>query len=197
MTPKISIVIPFHFGMKNWQFFLTRCLESIEKQSFKAYEVVLIKYATMPITSNLVIESAKGEIVKVLYMDDWLEDSNYLKELYKVFLNPEVEWVISAALNNKNPVWTDDIHTGNNKLGSPSALAFRNNFNEVGNELFDEELSWLLDCDLYKRLEKRFGKPMILVDINIGIGIGDHQMTNILTDQEKQEEFNYLKKKYG
>ena len=150
----------------------------------------------MPITSNRVIESAKGEIIKVLYCDDWLESEDYLEKVYEAFLDKKVEWVITSATNNPKPRWTEDIHTGNNKLGSPSALAFRNNFNEIGNELFDENLSWLLDCCLYKRLEKRFGEPMILIDIVVGIGIGDHQMTNILTDQQKQEEFNYLKTKY-
>src|SRR3990167_8751957 len=95
--PKISICIPFHFGMKNWQFFLTRCLESSEKQTFTDYEVVLIKHSTMPITSNRVIESAKGEIIKVLYVDDFLEDDNYLEKVYKAFLDKEVEWVITSA----------------------------------------------------------------------------------------------------
>ena len=83
--PKISICIPFYFGMKNWQFFLTRCLESIEKQNFKGYEIVLVKYSTMPVTSNRVMESATGEIVKVLYVDDWLESGNYLENLYEAF----------------------------------------------------------------------------------------------------------------
>ena len=196
MTPKISICIPFHW-MKNWQFFLTKCLESIEKQTFEEYEIVLIRHSTMPVTSNRVIESAKGDIIKVLYVDDWLESKDYLEKVYEVFLNSEVEWVITSATNNPNPKWTDDIYTGNNKLGSPSALAFRNNFNEVGNELFDESLSWLLDADLYKRLESRFGEPTILTDISIGIGIHDGQVTQIMTNEEKSKEHNYLQKKYG
>ena len=197
MNPKVSICIPFHFGMKNWQFFMTRCLESIEKQTFKDYEVVLINHSTMPVTSNRVIESATGELIKILYIDDWLESEDYLEKVYQTFLDKEVEWIITSANNNPNPYWTDNIHTGNNKLGSPSALAFRNNLNEIGNEMFDESLSWLLDADLYERLEKRFGKPTILTDINVGIGIGEHQMTNILTQEEKLSEFNYLKTKYN
>lgn len=148
----------------------------------------------MPITSNRAIESAKGEIIKVLYLDDWLESEDYLEKLCEAFQDKEVEWVITSASTNKEPKWTDDIHTGNNKLGSPSALAFRNSFEE--NELFDEKLSWLLDCDLYKRLEKRFGKPIILINVNVGVGIHDGQMTHILTDQQKLEEVNYLQKKY-
>lgn len=192
MKPKVSVVIPFHW-MKDWEFFLVRCLESIERQSFKDYEVVLVKHSTMPITSNRVIESAKGEVIKVLYMDDWLDSTNYLEELYRTFSDTQVQWVITAANNNKVPIWTDDIEKGNNKLGSPSALAFRNG----DNELFDEGLSWLLDCDLYKRLEERFGKPEILTSITIGIGVHKGQMTHLLTDEQKSEEANYLLKKYA
>ena len=191
---KISIVVPFHW-MTNWQFFLTRCLESIEKQTFKDYEVILTKAGSMPVNTNRAIQCAKGELVKVLYMDDWLDTPYYLAEIYQAFLNPEIDWLITAAVNNRHPVWTDDIETGNNKLGSPSALAFRNNFEN--NLLFDEDLSWLLDCDLYKRMEKRFGKPAILTGVDIGIGIHDGQMTHILTDEQKLKEHNYLNNKYG
>jgi len=188
---KISICIPFHW-MKNWQFFLTRCLESIEKQTFKDYEVILVKHSTMPVTSNRAIESAKGEIIKVLYMDDWLESEDYLGKLYEAF-DEKTNWVITSASTNKEPYWTDDIETGNNRLGSPSALAFRNYFTKH----FDENLSWLLDCDLYKRLNGLLGAPKILTDIEVGIGVHDGQMTHILTDEQKQDEYNYLKKKYA
>lgn len=190
---KISVIVPFHW-MKNWQFFLVRCLESIEQQTYKDYEVILTKTESMPVNTNAAIKKAKGEIVKILYMDDWLESSNYLVEVYKAFLNPEIDWLITSAVNNRHPLWTDDIETGNNKLGSPSTLAFRNNFED--NVFFDEKLSWLLDCDLYKRMEKRFGKPAILTDVNVGIGEHTGQMTYILTDEEKLEEYNYMKQKY-
>ena len=193
MKPKVSIVVPFHW-MKNWQFFLTRCLESIEKQTFKDYEVVLIKHSTMPVTSNRVIESAKGEIVKVLYMDDVLADENALQRIVDCFQD-DTEWLITGCDNNLSPYWTDDIETGNNKLGSPSCLSFRNHFED--NLMFDEEMSFLLDCDFYKRMYEKYGLPKILEGKNVIMGIGDHQMTNILTDQEKQEEFDYLAKKYG
>ena len=86
--PKVSICVPFHW-MENWPFFLERCLNSIEKQTFKDYEIILIKHSIMPITSNRVIESATGEIIKVLYMDDWLASPNYLEEISKAFENKD------------------------------------------------------------------------------------------------------------
>src|SRR3990167_247410 len=106
-NPKISICIPFHW-MKNWSFFLERCLKSIEEQTLTDYEIILIKHSTMPATSNRVIESAKGEIVKVLYLDDWLDSPDYLEQVYNAFRFPDTNWLITAATTNKNPYWTDD-----------------------------------------------------------------------------------------
>ena len=62
---------------------------------------------------------------------------------------------------------------------------------------FDERMSWLLDCDLYKRLYNSSGKPKILDGVNINIGVGDHQMTHVLTDEEKLAEHNLMQEKYA
>lgn len=191
MRPKVSIVIPFHW-MKNWGFFLQRCLDSIERQSFTDYEIILMKVGSMPVTSNRVIQSAKGELVKVLYMDDYFSNENSLQEM--VNLMEGQDWLICGTNDNKEPFMTEDIETGNNHLGSPSALMFRN---DGGVLLFDERLSWLLDCDLYKRMYERYGTPKTLYGDWVTIGKGDHQMTYILTDEAKQEEHNYLKEKYA
>lgn len=193
MQPKISICIPFHW-MKNWQFFLARCLESIEKQTFKDYEVILAKVSSMPVTSNRVIGQAKGELVKILYMDDWFAHPDALKDIVEFMDNEVGHWLITGVDTNPTPMWTDDIQTGNNKLGSPSALTFRNLFNK--NLLFDEKLSWLLDCDLYKRLQKEFGTPRIMSGVNVNIGVGDHQMTNIMSNDYKLSEHEYVRNKY-
>lgn len=187
---KVSITIPFHW-MKNWQFFLVRCLESIEKQSYKDYEVLLMKVGSMPITSNRVITSATGTFVKVLYMDDYFTHENALKEMVEALEGHD--WLIAGADNNPTPYWTDNIETGNNKLGSPSALMFRND----KPLLFDETLSWLLDCELYRRIYDRYGPPVILPGNYVSMGIHPGQMTNILTDEQKLSEHNYLNKKYG
>lgn len=194
INPKISIVIPIHW-MKKWDFFLQRCLKSIEEQTFTDYEIIITMAGKMAENTNRGISSARGELIKILYLDDWLDSSDYLMEVYTAFLNSEVEWLITSATNNKYPAWTNDIEGGNNKLGSPSALTFRNKFEN--NLLFDENLSWLLDCDLYKRMEKKLGKPSILTRVGVGIGIHDGQMSNILTNEEKGLEYKYTKEKYA
>ena len=188
---KISIIVPFHW-MAGWQFFLTRCLESIERQTFKDYEVILTKAGSMPVNTNRAIQCAKGELIKVLYMDDYLAHENSLQEIVDNFKEEDV-WMITGCNTNSHPYWTEDIETGNNKLGSPSCLTFRNN----RNILFNEELSWLLDVELYIRLYENICPPKILDTINIIIGEHSGQMTHILTDEQKLVEQNYLKQKYG
>lgn len=197
-TTKISIVIPFHW-MENWPVFLSRCLMSIEAQTFKEYEIIFLKHSTMPITSNRAMESAKGELVKILYMDDYFATANSLQEIVDNF-KKEDHWLVTGCLHDKegkigdyhSPKYTENIYTGNNGIGSPSVLTYR----RKGSIDFDEKLSWLLDCDLYKRYFDLYSAPKILDTPNMIIGVGKHQTSNTMSDKEKQKEHDYLMKKY-
>ena len=188
---KVTIAVPFHW-MENWQFFLTRCLESIEKQTYKDYEVVLIKHSTMPVTSNRVIESATGDIIKILYMDDFFTDESSLKEIVDNFKGG---WLVTGCLHARGE-GPDNYHfpsfggieMGYNTIGSPSVLAFENRTPQ----LFNINMSWLLDVELYRRLYGRYGAPTILDTPNVTIGIHKGQMTHILTEQEKESERQFL-----
>ena len=122
-------------------------------------------------------------------MDDYFAHKNALKEIVDNFKG---EWMITGCDTNPHPYWTDDIEKGNNHLGSPSVLTMKNGLNMY----FDERMSWLLDCDFYKRMYEKFGPPKILDTINVKIGVGDHQMTHILTNEEKLSEHKLIKQKY-
>lgn len=198
--PTISICIPFHW-MDNWPVFLSRCLMSIEAQTFKDYEIILMKVDSMPVTSNRIISAAKGELVKLLYMDDMFATANSLQEIVDNFKEDDY-WLVTGCLHQKgqeepsnyhSPSYNEKIYTGVNTIGSPSVLTFRRN----GSIDFDEKLSWLLDCDLYKRYFDLYGPPRILDTPNVIIGIGDHQTSNIMSGEQKKKEQNYLMKKYA
>lgn len=196
----ISIVIPFHW-MEDWEFYMGRCLRSIEKQSFTDYEVILTKAGLMAENTNRAIESAKGELIKILYMDDYFAHSGALQEIVDNFTEEDM-WLATGCLHKKKeemphsphlPEYTEDIHTGNNRIGSPSVITLRNN----GHLLFDENLSFLLDCDLYKRYYSVYGLPKLSNDLNVVIGLGEHQTSNIMPSEEKLKEFEYTKQKYA
>ncbi len=192
--PKVSIVVPIH-DMKDGDKFLWRLVNSLTEQTFKDWELIITKDGKMAENTNAGIKRARGELIKILYLDDYFASINYLQEVVDSFEKwYNQDWLITASDSNLRPEWTDDIETGNNKLGSPSALTFKNHFGD--NILFDEKMSWLLDCDFYKRMKEKYGHPIYLYDIKVNIGQGDHQMTYILTDEEKQKEFYYLQHKY-
>lgn len=194
--PKISIVVPYH-DMENAGFFLKRNIDSIMSQTFKDYEIVLVKDGPMAKNTNSGIKKARGELIKILYLDDYLGHPDALQDIVNSFDTLLGSWAITSANNNLHPYMTGDMLSGNNHLGSPSALTVRY---EV-TELFDESMSWLLDVDLYYRLLKKYGVPIIL-DSNEdkpGVIIGEHpgQMTNILTNEAKLAEHHYINRKYA
>lgn len=189
MRPKISIVLPIYGGMKNGEFFFWRAVNSIMDQTFKDYELVITREGTMPENTNAGIRRSRGELIKILYQDDYLAHPDALKDIVESFKG---HWLITAADNNPNPHYTQDIVSGNNRLGSPSALTILNQ----DPLFFDEDMTWMLDCDYYKRMYDKFGEPIILNKVGVNIGVGDHQMTHILTDGEKELELRLIKHKH-
>lgn len=194
--PLISICIPV-YDMEDKSFFLDRCTRSIERQTYKNYEIVIAENGRgMAGNTNDAIKRATGDIIKILFMDDYLAHNDALQNLVDSFTGG---WLACGCLHDDGqtkerphmPEWNDDIHVVNT-IGSPSVIAFENN----DPLLFDENLSWMLDTDLYKRLHARYGPPTMLESIDVVIGIGEHQHTNKLTDVEKLQEHEILTERY-
>jgi glycosyltransferase involved in cell wall biosynthesis len=213
---KLSIAIPIH-PMKNAEEFLTKTFQALSEQTFKDFDVVItdnstddklknialdkweldVSYSKNPRTgmapnTNEAIQSCEGDYIKILYLDDILAHPDALKNMMDAIGSKH--WLICGTDNNPYPYYTDDIETGNNKLGSPSALLMKNE--KMNTPLFDERMTWLLDCDYYKRMHNLWGEPAILDGEHVRMGIGDHQMTHLLTEEEKLAEHNYMNKKY-
>lgn len=198
--PKISICVPYHTSGKT-AYFLSRLFTSLDSQTFKDYEIILTKEGKMAENTNAAIRKSKGEIVKILYSDDYFAHPKALERIVEAF-GPTDTWMATGCLHAHIgetphtahlPVWTETIHTGNNGLGSPSVVAFR----KADVLYFDENLSYLLDCDLYRRLYDAYGPPKILDDLNVVIGLHEGQVSNLMPEQEKLQEFMYMKQKYG
>lgn len=187
--PKISIVIPIH-NMQNGANFLWESINALMEQSFQDFEIIIVKEGKMAENTNAGIKRARGELIKILYLDDRLAHKDSLKDIVDAMeTNSDKKWLITGVNNHAYPYWTDDILTGNNKLGSPSALTIRNGLGIF----FDESLTWLLDVVLYMELYKRYGLPIILNGINVVIGIHDGQMTNIISNERKKQEEEYTR----
>lgn len=206
--------------MPDWKFWFEKCLDSIISQSYENIEVVITdnsdddeirrfteRYA-MPIkffknpkkgicpNTNEAIKRATGSIIKVLYMDDQLASKNALQLIVEAFSADKTRyWLVTACehthgkdrFNKIVPKYSDSLKKGVNTIGAPSVLAFRND-NPL---LFNENLTWVLDCDLYCRLFNCHGEPIILKDVGVLIGIHAGQATNIIDDETKRKEENY------
>ena len=150
--------------------------------------------------TNHAMKMAEGDIVKILYSDDFILTSNLTEELSKAF-TPDVKWVVTGFAhtidngrthyNPKIPVYNDRLLEGINTLSSPSILALRNGLEEY----FDENLIMLMDCDMYYRLYTMLGHPVVLKDIHISNR--EHQnQTQRSNEHLIPEEIDYLKKKH-
>lgn len=219
----ISIVVPV-YQMENWQYFLQRNLMSIAQQNFRDYEVIVSddsegneiqEWLTLELPVNLgcvyvknprqkgmanntnnAIDNAEGKLVKILFQDDYFYHRDALGDIVKHF-TPTCWWLATGCTHSMDGVNTFNDHRpyyseSENTIGSPSVLTFRHEIKQR----FDPNFKWVLDLDLYKQLYFQYGKPKVYDSINVVIGIGFHQETNKLSDQEKLKEHQLLKLKY-
>jgi glycosyltransferase involved in cell wall biosynthesis len=204
---------------------LKRSLDALKTQTYKDFEVVIsdnsdddeIKnlcvdnpdYASLSIryfknprkglaqNTNEAIKHATGIIIKILYMDDYLVNEQALERIKDNFTG---HWLVTGCEHDDGtkrfhpyyPKYSKEIMLGKNTIGSPSVLAIKNDHPL----LFDESMTWVLDCDYYQRMYDKYGEPVILNEINVIIGVGKHQMTNILTGTYKLKEHLKLIRKH-
>ena len=192
--PYLSIVVPIH-QIPNRDFFLGRLQDSLEMQSFRDFEVVITENGRMAENTNSGIRKAKGDLIKVLFMDDYLSHEDSLQTIVNNFAL-EDHWLVTGCIHDDGKMvgmphvpTTEGLKDNVNTIGSPSTLTFRNE----KPLFFDEKMSWMLDVDYYKRMLALYGEPVILSDLNVIIGIHKNQMSNILTDEEKLAEELYIK----
>ena len=83
------------------------------------------------------------------------------------------------------PFASTAIAYGVNTIGPPSVLSFVNAQPPL---LFNEDLVWLMDCEYYVRLLRRYGPPARIKQFNTIVRVGDHQLTNSISDQVRSSE---------
>ena len=188
IIPRISIVIPYHDSQYTL-FFLQRLLNSINEQTLKEVEVVLVKEGLPGETINAGIRKAKGELIKIMCMDDWFAPQNALQNIIDSF---QGNWNICGSHNNPKPCWTDKVFYGYNTLGGLSTITMRNK----DPIFFEDKLKWMIDVEFYHRAFKKWGEPSICEGITVNIGIGDHQLTRLMSDEEKDKEMKLTFNKY-
>lgn len=159
-------------------------------------------YGNSPSNTNNSILNANGEIIKIIFQDDFFYDNTSLELISKEFEQNECKWLVNGCnhtiddgksfYNNMIPAWNDNIPIGINTISSPSVLSFRNDTPC----LFDENLVMLMDCEIYYQLYIRYGLPKIITNCLITNRMHQHQISS-LYKEDFHSEINYVKNKHN
>jgi glycosyltransferase involved in cell wall biosynthesis len=154
------------------------------------------------------LKHCSGDIIKILHYDNYFYDNNSLQNIVDTFNNNEDKyWIVSPyfhenlnerkddenkLFNLHTPKYTDNIIVGHNFIGDPSCLSFRNK-NVI---LFDKNLTFMVDCDYYKRLYDLYNLPIILTEPNIVVVRHKNQTSNFCLEINNMKERVYMEFKY-
>ena len=121
---------------------------------------------------NNAVKHATGEIIKLLYMDDFFVDQSALQKIADAFdNNPHGKWFISGFTHSNEdrteffdtrlPWYENKYVNGDNTTGNPSNYAVRNN---CALEM-DDDLLWIVDGEYFYRSYYYHGDPIKLDDV--------------------------------
>ena len=152
---------------------------------------------------NNAIKLCSGELIKFMQQDDYFSNNSSISHIVGIYLKENFDWAICGGIHTQDyktfyhriiPKWTEDLHTGNNKLGGVSSIVTKNTSDKLR---FEVKLNWMGDCDYYIRSFKRYGLPTIIEHSGIVYKQWAGQLTNTISDTQKQQEVAYVTNKYS
>lgn len=233
---KISICIPTWEFYGNGDEFLDDLLRTIEIQTFKDYEVIIsdhsndnfllkviknfedkfnisyfenkVNQGNSPSNVNNAIKYCSGDIIKIMFQDDFFYDDEALEKINDKF-DSDGAWLVCGSNHTNDhgnsfywdlyPKWNSNLINGVNTIGSPSCLSVRREtFDKIK---FDENLKMMMDCEYFYSMNELYGNPIYLNDVLITNRVHSGQISaNFMSEsnhKEKiQDEINYCMKKH-
>lgn len=229
---KISIAIPtWEFNGRGSEY-LNDLLRTIQIQSYKDYEVCISDHSVDnevlkelkqfegkfkivydknendrgngPANTNKAIEMCSGDIIKVMFQDDFFYDTESLEKIHSEFEQSDGMWLVNGCNHTKDdgynfywemfPKWNDKMIEGVNSISSPSVLSMRKEcFEKVR---FDEKLVMMMDCDYYYNLKTNFSDPIYFEDVLVSNRVHENQISSTY-DKNIQDEIDYCLDKYA
>jgi GT2 family glycosyltransferase len=120
---------------------------------------------------NSAINHATGDIIKILFMDDFFVDPFALQKIVDAFSSNTGNWLLTGFthcdstrttfFDTRTPWFGNKYVNGDNTTGNPSAYAIRK---ECLLEM-DENLLWIVDGEYFYRSYFYYGDPIIINDI--------------------------------
>lgn len=152
---------------------------------------------------NFAFQHSRGEVIKILFQDDFLVSNSALSSVFKLFSGTSVAWAAvgfthtadgRSFFGDRIPRYNSLIHYGRNTMSSPSTIAIRR---ESWLD-FDPRLRWLMDVELYKRVYDKYGLPHIIPEVLVSNGVGPHQVSaSLINPLTKIQEFIYVTAKHS
>ena len=199
---KISICCPIYtMKGKTAEKFLVEYFSHLMYQTFKGFDIVIsdqsegdnlkvicdtfshvldIKYfkntsgkKNAANNVNNAVRHATGDIIKLLYMDDFFVDQDALLKIINAFerTGPDGNWLISGFTHSnedrtqffdtRKPWYGNKYVNGDNTTGNPSNYAVRR---ECAIEM-DDDLLWIVDGEYFYRSYYYHGDPIMLDDV--------------------------------
>lgn len=195
---------------KNWEIVISDhskncnifdyCLEESKKDYTLRYVKYEENYGNGVANLNNALKIADGEIIKIMFQDDFMFDHKCLEKFDEAFHDDDVKWAVCGCNHTRDgvnferfmiPSWNDRLLEGVNTISSPSVLAFKNE--KI--KLFDEKLTMLMDVEYYYRMGKHHGLPKVIEDCLVTNRCHENQITSRYSGN-LEDEIKYCKEKY-
>jgi glycosyltransferase involved in cell wall biosynthesis len=231
---KISIAIPTWECHGRGEEFLDDLFRTIEVQTFKDFEVVIsdhcvddyllpkikeyeekfkIKYVknkrkrgNSPANLNKAINTCTGEIIKIIFQDDFFYDDEALEKIYYALADSDKDWLLNGTNHTKDdgqsfywdlyPEFNDKLLEGVNTISSPSVVSFKNKVKTR----FDEKLIYFMDVEFYYAMKDKYGDPVFYNDVLVTNRFPhSHSISNKIKDKTAlmKQETEYCLEKYN
>ncbi|MEM9499941.1 MAG: glycosyltransferase [Pseudomonadota bacterium] len=150
--------------------------------------------------TNNAMRAARGEIVKILFQDDLLNGPDALGRIVAGF-GATTTWLLCGSDVTRTgaplgramvPRMHPQIRFGRNTVSSPSVLAMR----RTARLDFDETLIWLMDVEMFHRLNATYGAPAVVPEPLVLNRLHPGQVSATVTPVLRRSELNYVREKY-
>jgi glycosyltransferase involved in cell wall biosynthesis len=233
MEIKVSVVIPcYEYGGKGVRY-LSDILRTISQQTIKEVEVIIPDHSVnmdieefcydnifdlniiyfrneenrgdVASNKNLGMDLAKGEVVKMMYMDDYFYTNDALEKTYNALKNSDKMWLVCGTNHTRDngktfdtfimPRWNDNMlrARGNNTMSGVSVISYKNPMDVR----WDSKTIMLLDVDFYYSLRSKYGDCIYLNECMITQRVNKDALSSTISDEDVQKEFVYCREKHG
>lgn len=160
-------------------------------------------YSHLSDNINFAIKNCQGKYIKIVFSDDLFLTKYLTIYLFLIHKILKKKWLLLSSYDFKKdeygslkivagrkPKWNDKLLFGINTISSPSVLSFIN----FENNLFDNNLRLLMDCEFYYRLKKKYNNPYYSHRFFVGNRVHINQEQNSVSEESKNLEIEYIKK---